>query len=131
MNAAGISTRATISKIKLASSFQVSRHQSRSRPPKRPPNAARYCVRTDTSTADPKAAAGATNALNRLTPCGIECTLTPESVVCPSTTLADCRIWDVYQDSRIDFSMIHGWSARGGADHGGMERRTRTLAEAV
>jgi len=84
MNAAGISTRATISKIKLASSFQVSRHQSRSRSPKRPPNAARYCVRIDTSTADPNAAAGATNALNRLTPCGMDYTLTPESVVRPS-----------------------------------------------
>src|SRR3954468_5410378 len=31
-----------------------------------------------------------------------------------STTLADYGIWAFYWDSRINFSMIHGWSALGG-----------------
>ena len=38
-------------------------------------------------------------------------------------------------DSQISFSVTHGWSAFGGADHGGqdmgLERRAWTLAQAV
>jgi SRSO17 transposase len=49
-----------------------------------------------------------------------------------STTLAD---FERARDSQISFSVTHGWSAFGGADHGwqiiGLERRAWTLAQAV
>src|SRR6516162_9860013 len=49
-----------------------------------------------------------------------------------STTLADFL---AAQDSQISFSVTHGWSAYGGADHGwqnvGLEKRAWTVSQAV